>query len=117
MGIWLYKTPILGILLGKGVGMLRRILIDLVLSFSLCVNFLKRLVETKSDIFPNTSSLTIGMNTLPPSLSFLNDLNNVLSTKSATIIILILTFLVFVYELGALVRKILTKNKKEHIPL
>jgi len=88
----------------------KRTLIELVLSFSLMVTFLTRFIELTNKLYPDRSYIVIGMTSLPSSLHFLIPLSNILSSKTATIIILVLITLVFVYELIVIILKLINKT-------
>ena len=92
-----------------------KILTPVVLSFSLMVTFLTRFIELANKLYPETSNITVGMSSLPKSLHFLISLDNLFSSKPAIIIILLLTTLVFIYELVAAIDKLVKLRKKTNL--
>lgn len=92
-----------------------RSMVNIILSFSLMVTFLTRFIEITNKLYPDTSSITIGMSSLPSYLTFLVPLSNILNTRPATLVILLLTTFVFVYELATLIRKLIKKTAVEKL--
>ena len=92
-----------------------RSMVSIILSFSLMVTFLTRFIEITNKLYPDTSCITIGMSSLPSYLNFLIQLSNMLNTRAATLVILLLTTFVFVYEFATLIRKLVKKIAVEKL--
>jgi len=87
-----------------------RAIINLILSFGLVVTFLGRFVELTTKLYPDTGLITIGRSTLPSWLAWVISVNNALGTKLGISILLVLTFIAFVYELVNTIRRVFKKN-------
>lgn len=81
-------------------------IVYLILSFGLTGEFLRRFIELSNELFPNTSVITIGTSSLPSYLKWLIPLNELLSSRIAVLIMLILTFIAFIFAIYEIINKI-----------
>ena len=88
----------------------KRTLIELVLAFSLWVTFLTRFIELFEKAYPVQGYITLGMDPLPKYLRFLTSINDLLNNKTAIFTILVLTTIVFIYEIVTIIHKIFKKK-------